>query len=389
MQFDAVIVGAGPAGLMAAETMAAKGAKVAVCDAMPSVGRKFLMAGKSGLNLTKSEPLATFLAAFRGPDLIRDIVATYHNKTVEDWARGLGQDVFTGSSGRVFPTAMKASPLLRAWLTRLDAMGVQRFTRHRLVALKPDSAEFDTPDGAVTISAKAIVLALGGASWARLGSDAKWVEILERLGARVMPFRPSNMGFNVHWSTHMEPVFGDPVKPAILRAGDQKLQGEFVVSKTGVEGSAIYAVSAAVRDGAALSIDLLPNMNQREIQNALRAPRGKNSVSNFLRKRLKLSRVKIALLNEICRPFPADLSKLPFKSLELPIAGSRPIDEAISTAGGVDWASLDDDLRIKGANVFCAGEMLDWDAPTGGYLLTGCFATGRHAGAAALKLLNS
>ncbi|WP_420862052.1 TIGR03862 family flavoprotein [Algirhabdus cladophorae] len=382
---DVLVVGAGPAGLMAADVLSELGHSVLVADAMPSVGRKFLMAGKSGLNLTKDQPSEAFQEAFDPSDPIRPAIDAFGPAAVTAWARSLGQDVFTGSSGRVFPKAMKASPLLRAWLLRLQSNGVTFRTKWRWTG----GIAFDTAQGLQSVDAKCTVLALGGASWQRLGANGQWTATLDAMGAETMPFRPSNMGFDVAWSDHMAPHFGKPVKPVGLTVAGKTLKGEFVVSRTGVEGSGVYAVSAALARGGPLILDLMPDLSQAAVVKKLQRPKGKTSLSNYLRKTLGLSAVKIALLNEFARPFPADLTQLPIKSLQMPILGPRPLDEAISTAGGLAWDSLDSDLRLKATPhpTFCAGEMLDWDAPTGGYLITGCLATGRWAGLAAARLL--
>ncbi|WP_432448615.1 TIGR03862 family flavoprotein [Aliiroseovarius marinus] len=384
----ALVIGAGPAGLMAAEELAQAGLRVTIAEAKPSPARKFLMAGKSGLNLTKSEPVSAFLPQIHGPDRLRDIVAGFGPDAVQDWARALGQEVFTGSSGRVFPQVMKASPLLRVWLARLDALGVELLRNWRWVGVSQDGLQFDTPEGRQDLHPDVTVLALGGASWSRLGSDGKWVSILQENGVRCTAFQPANMGFHIAWSDHMERHFGCPVKPVRVTAGEQSVLGEFVLSSRGVEGSAIYAISRAVRDGAQLSLDLQPDRNVADVQARISRPRGKASWSNHLRKVLKLDPVKLALLQEFARPLPTDPAALAslIKGLPVPIQGPRPMDEAISTAGGLPFEALDDGLMISALpGVFACGEMLDWEAPTGGYLLTTCFATGRHAGRAAAE----
>lgn len=385
---DALVIGAGPAGLMAAEELARAGRKVVVVDAKPSVGRKFLMAGKSGLNLTKDEPFEVMLERYGSTKgSLRDIVQAFDAAAVQDWAKALGQEVFTGSSGQVFPRTMKTSPLLRAWLVRLAELGVEFRTRWRWSAWN-DGFEFDTPDGVQVITPKVCVLALGGASWARLGSDGVWASMLADKGVEIAPFKPANMGFSVDWTPYMAKHFGAAVKGVSLITHKKSVRGEFVISKRGVEGSGIYAVSKAMRDGAALTVDLMPDWSVEKIHARLVRSRGKTTVMNHLRKGLKLDAVKLALLQEFARPLPVEAFELAkvIKALPIKHSGPRPMDEAISTAGGVAFAALTEGLELKAApTVFCAGEMLDWEAPTGGYLITGCLATGRWAGRAAAK----
>jgi len=378
---DAVVVGAGPAGLAAAEVVAEAGLQVTVADAMPSPARKFLMAGKSGLNITKDTDLDGLTDAV-APSPLRSMLTEFDAEAVQDWARGLGQEVFTGSSGRVFPTAMKASPLLRAWLARLDRLGVVLQRRWRWSGFSENGLTFDTPDGAFTVLPRVTILALGGASWARLGSDGHWTQHFP--ADQIAPFKPANMGFQVNWSPHMAKHFGAPVKGVALTAGDQTHRGEFVISERGLEGSAIYAVSKAVRDGAPLTVDLKPDLDQSAIRNRL-AKRGKASLPNHLRKALDLTPAQIALLQEFGRPLPEDLAPL-IKALPIPHTGPRPMDEAISTAGGMKFDALTEGLMLRDRpGVFCVGEMLDWEAPTGGYLITTCMATGRWAGRHAVE----
>lgn len=390
IETDALVIGAGPAGLMAAEVLGQGGARVVVVEARPSAGRKFLMAGKSGLNLTHTEPFERFVPRyFEAADRMRPILRDFDPDAVQVWARGLGQAVFTGSSGRVFPVAMKASPLLRAWLGRLDGLGVDLRTRWRFTGFEEGAAAFDTPSGRVTVAARAVVLAMGGASWARLGSDGAWADVLKGAGVAVTPFAPANAGLCVDWSAHMARWFGAPVKGVRLMAGAQDSRGEFVISESGLEGGGIYSVSRAVRDGAELCVDLLADLDPAQVTSRLARPRGKASMATHLRKTLKLEGAKAALLQEFARPLPdgADLAAL-IKALPVRHAGLRPLDQAISVAGGIAWAALDEALMLRALpGVFAAGEMLDWEAPTGGYLLQGCFATGHRAGTAALRYL--
>lgn len=362
----ALVVGAGPAGLMAAEAMAEAGLSVTVVDQMPSPARKFLMAGKSGLNLTMNEPFEAFVAAYDEPRL-RPMLEAFGPKDVIRWAEELGSELFTGSSGRVFPKAMKASPLLRAWLRRLDGLGVELKTRHVWLG--------ETAD--VT------VLAMGGASWGRLGSDGAWASRFDK--SEVAPFKPANMGFSVDWSRHMEPLFGTPVKNVVLAAGGATHRGEFVVSSRGVEGAAIYGVSRALREGAALRLDLMPDIALETLEARL-AKVGKQSLPNAL-KRLGLEPVKRALFFEFGKNRDCSVAQT-LKSLPVPLGGPRPLDEAISVAGGLRFEALDDGLMLKRyAGMFACGEMLDWEAPTGGYLLTACLSTGRWAGQNAVRYI--
>ncbi|MCL6284648.1 TIGR03862 family flavoprotein [Ruegeria sp. 2012CJ41-6] len=390
---EAVVIGAGPAGLMAAEELARAGHTVLLADAKPSFGRKLLMAGKSGLNLTKDEPLEPLLSAYgEAADWLRPMISEFDAAQVINWARGLDQEVFTGSSGRVFPRVMKASPLLRAWLARLDGLGVTRRTRWRWTGWQDGKVGFDTPDGPHVLHADAVILALGGASWARLGSDGAWAEMLRDRGVALSPFAAANVGLRVAWSAHMEAVLGQPLKGVAWRAGDTMSRGEAILSAQGLEGGGIYAISKPVREGAELTVDLLAGSSEEAIRKRLSAPRGKTSLGNHLRKRLGLDAAKLALLMEFGRPLPdapLDLARL-IKALPVRHAGLRPMDQAISTAGGVMHAALDEALMLTAMpGTYCAGEMLDWEAPTGGYLLTACLATGRWAGRAAAARLNA
>ncbi len=383
---DALVIGAGPAGLMAAEMLAASGRRVVIAEAKPTPARKFLMAGKSGLNLTKDEPFGPFIDRYDAPGL-RPMLEAFGADAVMRWARELGIELFTGSTGRVFPVGMKASPLLRVWIARLSANGAELRTRWRWAGFDGDGFAFETPAGPQVLHPRATVLALGGASWPRLGSDAAWVPWLEARGVGISPFRPANMGFRIRWSEHMRRHLGRPVKGVALMAGDRAERGEFVLSERGVEGGGVYAVSRPVREGAEFRLDLAPDRSVEEIAAQLSGGPGKATVTTWLRKALRFDPVRIALLQEWGRPLPggAELARL-VKTLPVRHDGPRPVEEAISTAGGVRWDAVTDELELKALpGVFVSGEMLDWEAPTGGYLLTACLATGRHAGVAAAR----
>jgi uncharacterized flavoprotein (TIGR03862 family) len=352
---------------------------------MPSPARKFLMAGKSGLNLTKAEPPEAFRAAYGVPlpPALRAALDAFGPEEAMAWARGLGQEVLIGSTGRVFPTAWKASPLLRAWLARLDTGGVTLRTRWRWTGFDGDAARFDTPEGPRLLRARATVLTLGGASWRRLGSDGAWAALFP---AKVAPFAPSNMGLLVRWSPHMARHFGEPVKGAAWSAGPLVSRGEVVVSVRGLEGGGLYPLSRPLREGAPLTLDLVPDLPEDTLRQRLAAP-SRESLANRLRKRLGLDGVRAALLQEWGRPLPPDLAAL-LKRLPVRHDGPRPLDEAISTAGGLRFDALDPGLMLKDRpGTFAAGEMLDWEAPTGGYLLTACLGTGRLAGRSAAAWL--
>lgn len=377
---DALVIGSGPAGLMAAETLVKSGRKVTILEAKPSAGRKFLMAGKSGLNLTKDEPLDAFIRAYgASADWLYPMVSQLDPVEVMAFAEDLGQPVFTGTTGRMFPKSMKASPLLRAWLQRLDA---QMFLRWRWTGFDGDGLTFDTPEGPQTLLPKVTVLALGGASWSRLGSDGAWADILAAKGVDLAPFKPANMGLCVAWSDHMTAHLGTPLKNIALNAGDMRQRGEAVISHRGLEGGGIYAISSAVRDGAALTFDLLPDRPVEGLISRLKKRPKKQTLTKALTG-LGLDSLKRALLQEFARPLPDDPAALAALIKALPVKhdGPRPMDEAISTAGGVPQSALTKGLMLEAIpGMFVAGEMLDWEAPTGGYLINGCFATGRWAG---------
>jgi uncharacterized flavoprotein (TIGR03862 family) len=400
------VIGAGPAGLMAAEVLAQGGATVTIYDAMPSAGRKFLMAGRGGLNLTHSEPLPQFLARYReAMPHLKAVIEAFPPSALRDWSEGLGQETFVGSSGRVFPKAFKASPLLRAWLRRLDSQGVKLALRHRWTGWDGQGRlRLQTTDGLVAVEATATVLALGGASWPRLGSDGAWAEMLSVKGVKISPLRPANSGFTVAWSDIFRDRFeGQPLKGVALTFGEYSIRGEAIVTRTGIEGGAIYALSAELREAilrdgmATLNIALRPDTEIGELTAKLSAAKGKQSLSNFLRKAANLSPVAIGLLQEAAKASgmllsslsPADLARL-IQAVPVQLDGVSPIARAISTAGGIPFSELDTGFMLRRVpGVFAAGEMLDWEAPTGGYLLQASFATGAAAGRGALKWLNS
>jgi uncharacterized flavoprotein (TIGR03862 family) len=409
------VIGGGPAGLMAAEILAAGGADVDLFDAMPSVGRKFLLAGKGGLNLTHSEPMEQFLERYgarRGN--LEGMLKQFGPAELRDWAKGLGVDTFIGSSARVFPIDLKAAPLLRAWLHRLRVSGVKFHMRHRWLgwsgpASPRQTMRFETPEGEREFSFDAVVLALGGGSWSRLGSDGAWAPLLAERGVDVAPLQPSNCGFDVAsadgtadagWTEHFQTRFaGQPLKNVALSIeavdGNKLHQaGEFVITEGGVEGSLVYALSGPARDTiaatgkAVVHIDLLPGRSAEFVREEVARPRGSRSLSTHLKSRLGIDGVKAALLHELLpREVIGDPAQLAaaIKALPLTLIAARPIDEAISSAGGVRFEALDGGMMVESMpGLFCAGEMLDWEAPTGGYLLTACFASGVAAGRGAL-----
>ena len=385
------IIGGGPAGLMAAEQLSRAGHAVTVYEAMPTVARKFLLAGKTGLNITHSEPYERFVTRYgAAAHWLRPMLDGFSPDEVRQWAEGLGSETFTGTSGRVFPTAMKASPLLRAWLKRLEAQGVTILTRHRWIGFDGNACRLHTPEGEQSVEADAVLLALGGASWPKLGSDAVWVPWLRAQGVDVAPFRPANCGFDCAFSdVFVERFAGEPVKSVSATSAAGTTQGEFVISRNGIEGSLIYAHAGALRDTlerdgkAALTLDLAPGRTLARLARDLARQDTKASFSNRLRKGTGIEGVKAALLREAIADIgtlaPDDLAAA-IKALPLPVVAPRPIAEAISSAGGVTFASIDENLMLKALpGTFVAGEMLDWEAPTGGYLLTACLASGRTA----------
>ena len=424
------IIGGGPAGLMAAQEAIKAGLQVDVYDAMPSVGRKFLLAGKGGLNLTHSEAAEPFVSRFgsRSSD-IGALLAQFGAAEVQAWAHGLGVETFVGSSGRVFPKDMKAAPLLRAWLHQLRVAGVRFHMRHRWLgwaeSAQSDKSghhlQFATPTGEVTVHADAVVLALGGGSWARLGSDGAWVPVLQQQGVNVKPLLPSNCGFDVGWSAYFaEKYAGQPFKTVAITVQSKdatdsensdkprfQKQGEFVATSTGVEGSLVYAASSWLRDDIAANgtatflLDLLPDRTAEQVLAEVKHPRGSRSLVSHLKSRLKLDGVKVALLYEILgkdKLNDAVALAAGIKALPITLKAARPIDEAISSAGGVAFEGMNTALMLQTSEklsdvvsngVFCAGEMLDWEAPTGGYLLTACLSSGFVAGQGAAKYLSS
>ncbi len=397
------IIGGGPAGLMAAEVARAAGAEVDLYDAMASVGRKFLLAGKGGLNLTHSEPSEKFLSRYGARRTqVEPLLESFGPDALQTWVRGLGIETFVGSSGRVFPKDLKAAPLLRTWLRRLRQSSVRFHMRHQWSGWDAQGAPcFVTPEGNRSVQADAVVLALGGGSWPKLGSDALWVPLLAGRGLQITPLQPANCGFDVGWSEHFRTKFaGQPVKSvAIILRNDAGAEswhpGEFVITETGVEGGVVYSVSAALRDEilakgvATLRLDLAPDRDVPRLAHDLSRPRGKRTMATHLQRQAHIEGVKAGLLREVVSKEDfADPARLAaaIKSLPLRLVTPRPLEEAISTAGGVPFEALDRRLMVrKLPGIFCAGEMLDWEAPTGGYLLTACFASGRVAGAGAVS----
>ena len=399
------IIGGGPSGLMAAEVLAAAGVAVTVYDAMPSVGRKFLLAGVGGMNITHAEAKADFLSRYREREAELSVwLQDFDADRLREWVHGLGVETFVGSSGKVFPREMKAAPLLRAWLSRLREGGVQFRVRHRWLGWAADGAlRFSTPDGESEAQHAAVLLALGGGSWKKLGSDGRWLPLLSEQGVAVRPLLPANCGFDCNWSAHFADKFaGQPLKSVTLEFTDLagntvRKTGECVVTRYGVEGNLIYAFSAALRDtllaqgSATCYLDLLSQKSAEQVLSEVAHPRGSRSLSSHLQSRLNLKGVRAGLLREcLSKEAFTNMSALAagIKRLPLTVYATRPIDEAISTAGGVRFEAIDERLMLKARpGVFCAGEMLDWEAPTGGYLLTACLASGRAAGLGMLDWL--
>jgi uncharacterized flavoprotein (TIGR03862 family) len=389
---------------MAAEVLCSAGARVTVYEQMPSVGRKFLLAGRGGLNLTHSEPLEAFLVRYGDASpVLKAAILAFSPADLRNWAEALGQETFIGSSGRVFPRAMKASPLLRAWLRRLDASGVTFRLRHRWQGWRDGKLVFASLEGEQVTSSDVTVLALGGASWPNLGSNGNWVEILEREGVAIERLKPANSGFGVNWSETFRTRFeGQPLKGVALSFDGRTVRGEALITSAGIEGGAVYAISASLRDAvlkqgeATLYISLRPDSPAADLLARLAKPRGKQSISTFLRKALNLPPVAIGLLREaalasgasVATMTPDDLAQL-VNRVPVRVTGIAPITRAISTAGGISFSSLDDGFMLtRMPGTFAAGEMLDWEAPTGGYLLQACFATGAAAGRGAVRWLN-
>jgi uncharacterized flavoprotein (TIGR03862 family) len=402
-QATAAVIGAGPAGLMAAEVLCNAGVRVTVYEQMPSVGRKFLLAGRGGLNLTHSEPLEAFLARYGdATPALRAAIDAFSPVDLRAWAETLGQETFVGSSGRVFPRAMKASPLLRAWLRRLDASGVTFRLRHRWQGWRDGKLIFASAEGERAVRADVTILALGGGSWPNLGSNGRWVELLAKEGVAIHELKPANCGFRINWSETFRSRFeGQPLKGVALSFDGRSVRGEALITSDGIEGGAVYAISAPLRDAvmtngeATLHIALRPDSAAADLQSRLDKPREKQSMSTFLRKALNLSPVAIGLLQETAVASGTSLAALPAAELAqrindcpVRVTGVAPIARAISTAGGISFAALDDNFMLSQMpGTFAAGEMLDWEAPTGGYLLQACFATGAAAGRGAVRWL--
>lgn len=404
--YKLAIIGGGPAGLMAADVLSQSKANVSIdlYDAMPSLGRKFLMAGKGGMNISHAEPLERLLSRYgTHATYLTPMIEIFGPETIRAWMNTLGIESFVGSSGKIFPKDLKAAPLLRAWLHRLRQAGVRCHVRHQWLGWQGQDLHFSTPAGKQNIQADAVILALGGASWPQLGSSGTWLPLLIERGVTVQPLKPANCGFNVAWSPYFREHFaGQPLKSVSLAFVDSagaavSRPGELLISANGVEGNLIYQCSAALREcigkqgPLTIHLDLLPGQSQAQLQAKLAKDRGKNSLANHLRKQLGIAGLKAALLHEhLAREDFNDLAQLTksIKALPLTLNSTRPIQEAISSAGGVSFESLDQQLMIKTLpGVFCAGEMLDWEAPTGGYLLTACFATGRAAAEGVLAWL--
>ncbi|MFN3827338.1 MAG: TIGR03862 family flavoprotein [Micavibrio sp.] len=395
-----VIIGAGPAGLMAAEKLSAAGADIHVYDRMPSPARKFLMAGRGGLNLTHSEPLSKFTTRYReAEEWLAPMIEEFSPEDLRGWCEGLGQETFVGTSGRVFPKAMKASPLLRAWLQRLGDAGVKFHFNMTWKGWDQESLSFVDKEGIVsTVKSDALLLALGGASWAKLGSDAAWVSILEDRGIKIRSFRPANCGFNIAWSPIFREKFsGTPVKSVLLKVGDDTVLGEMVITRSGIEGSAVYALSSLIRTEieqkgkAYLFLDLKPDVSAEDLRQKMGKPKGRDSLSNHLRKAAGLSPVAVGLVQEILHQKKGADPVVVIKNLPLVLTGSSGLERAISSAGGIKREQIDgQSMMLKNlSGVFVAGEMIDWEAPTGGYLLQACYSTAVRASNGILSYLGA
>lgn len=401
-QKNAIVIGGGPAGLMAAEVLSQGGVQVKLFDAMPSVGRKFLLAGSSGLNLTHTKSFEELLSKYGTRQTnLEPFLRAFGPNELRQWAADLGIQTFVGSSGRIFPVEMKAARLLHAWRERLHSSGIIFHQNHKWIGWDNNSnLLFETPNGEVQYPQDVTVLALGGASWPQTGSTGLWTRILSERGIPISPLKPANCGFEVDWSEHFRERYeGQPVKSVILRFGDFNQRGEFIITTYGVEGSLVYAASSFIRDEiekrekAIIGLDLTPDWKVEKLIERLSQPQGSRSVSNHLKKTIGFHGVKAGLLWEYVPRdtfnYPETLAKF-IKDLPIPLIVPRPLEEAISTAGGIPFEALNEELMINGMpGIFCAGEMLDWEAPTGGYLLTACFATGRAAGFGALKWINN
>ena len=397
----AIVIGGGPAGLMAAEVLAERGNAVALYDSMPSPGRKFLLAGKGGLNLTHSESMGSFIPRYGArAGLFQSLLTEFGPADLRNWSKVLGIDTFVGSSGKVFPDGMKAAPLLRAWLRRLKSQGVTIHVRHRWLGWTEDGSalRFASPAGITEVKAETTVLALGGASWPHLGSDGSWADLLAARSIHAEPMKPANCGFDLGWSPRFAERFaGQRLETVQLSYEGRNVRGELTLTETGIEGGCVYALSGALRDDIAVQgiamavLDLMPDWTEERVLAALSKPRGSRSQATFLKRVLPLSPPALGLLRELLPKEVLDnpvLLAAEIKALPLPLLAARPLAEAISTAGGVRFEDLDEYLMLKALpGVFVAGEMLDWEAPTGGYLLTGSFATGRKAGLGAAKWL--
>ena len=402
MAKEILIVGGGPSGLMAAEILSANNYKVTIFERKPSFGRKFLMAGRGGLNISHSENIADFIKKYgSASSILAPVIQFFSQKDLKDWCEALGQETFVGSSGRIFPKSFKASPLLRSWLQRLEKQKVIFKPNHDWLGWKENKLVFKNNNENILIKADITILCLGGGSWPKLGSDGSWIKIIENEGIKVLPFKPSNCGFVTEWSDFFSKKFqGKSLKSVVLAFQDKKIRGEFIITKNGIEGGAIYALSSLLRDeidykgSAKIVIDLKPDLSTQQMIERLQKPKKKQSISNYLRKTLNLSEVAIGLIMEL--PDRQNLNKLSseeiiplIKSYIIHVNKTFEIDRAISSAGGIDFKELDKNFMLKNKlNVYVAGEMLDWEAPTGGYLLQACLSNGAYVANAIIKNIN-